>query len=513
MKAFLLHPDRDFNLEQEPQRQEQTLAQDLQLDTLLRGMAGEDGFLFDVAKKVLLSGLKNDVSTILYRQEIVNDALMNPAVVRRLYDLAVETIETRKAKHYFGIFSRFPDSTLRDAIDALEMFKVMMRRLRDIADAHARRFASTGFKTLFAMLQREFDDAFFSAIQDHLKELRFNRGVLLSAALGKGNEGTNYVLRLNRDGKLNWLARILGKGPPAYTFRIADRDEAGSRALSALRDRGINLVANALAQSVEHITDFFVMLRTELAFYVGCLNLRDKLESIGVPISLPTPLSAGARVLRFDELSDACLALAFGRSVVPNAVDAGGKSLMIITGANQGGKTSFLRSIGLAQVMMQSGMFVAAKSLTAEVCSGLFTHFEREEDATMKSGKLDEELDRMSAIADALAPDSMLLLNESFAATNEREGSEIAVQIVRALLEQRVKIFFVTHLYEFAHGFIGRAKEDAVFLRAERRADGERTFRLIEGEPLETSYGEDLYRQVFTVGKEDDRSAAILAKG
>ena len=115
----------------------------------------------------------------------------------------------------------------------------------------------------------------------------------------------------------------------------------------------------------------------------------------------------------------------------------------------------------------------------------------------MKSGKFDEELARMSEIADHIGPNSMLLLNESFAATNEREGSEIARQIVCALLEKRIKIFYVTHLYEFAHDFFNRKREDAVFLRAERNADGTRTFRLLEGEPLETAFGEDLYRQIF----------------
>ena len=115
----------------------------------------------------------------------------------------------------------------------------------------------------------------------------------------------------------------------------------------------------------------------------------------------------------------------------------------------------------------------------------------------MKSGKFDEELARMSEIADHIVPNSMLLFNESFAATNEREGSEIAKQIVCALLERRIKIFYVTHLYEFAHGFFERRTDDAIFLRAERKADGTRTFRLLEVEPLETSYGEDLYRQLF----------------
>jgi DNA mismatch repair ATPase MutS len=115
----------------------------------------------------------------------------------------------------------------------------------------------------------------------------------------------------------------------------------------------------------------------------------------------------------------------------------------------------------------------------------------------MKSGKLDEELSRMSGIVDNLTSNSMLLFNESFAATNEREGSEIARQIICALLEKRIKVFFVTHLYEFAHVFYENRMENIIFLRAERQSDGKRTFKLIEGEPLQTSYGEDLYNRIF----------------
>jgi DNA mismatch repair ATPase MutS len=185
------------------------------------------------------------------------------------------------------------------------------------------------------------------------------------------------------------------------------------------------------------------------------------------------------------------------QKVVGNDVNADHKDLAIITGANQGGKSTLLRSIGLAQLMMQSGMFVPAESFCANVCNRLFTHYKREEDATMTSGKLDEELGRMSVIVDNLTPDSMVLFNESFAATNEREGSEIARQIVHALLEKRVKVFFVTHLYEFAHRYYDSQMANAIFLRAPRQPDGTRTFKLIEGEPLQTSYGEDSYQKVF----------------
>jgi DNA mismatch repair ATPase MutS len=187
-----------------------------------------------------------------------------------------------------------------------------------------------------------------------------------------------------------------------------------------------------------------------------------------------------------------------GQKVVGNDVDADHKDLVIITGANQGGKSTFLRAIGLAQLMMECGMFVPAESFSANVCDGLFSHYKREEDVTMKSGKLAEELNRMSDIVDHITSNSIVLFNESFAATNEREGSEIARQIVSALLEQRVKIFFVTHMYEFSHSLLFDNKmKNAIFLRAVREAEGKRTFKLVEGEPFDTSYGEDSYTKVF----------------
>ncbi|MFB7734452.1 hypothetical protein ACFC08_08680 [Streptomyces sp. NPDC056112] len=140
----------------------------------------------------------------------------------------------------------------------------------------------------------------------------------------------------------------------------------------------------------------------------------------------------------------------------------------------------------------------SADFFTADVRTRLFTHYRREEDTEMESDKLDEELARMSDIASLVTPGAMVLFNESFAATNEREGSGIGCQVTRALLDSGVKVLLVTHLFDLAYGLHERPpKEGAVFLRAERRADGRRTFRLEVGEPLPTSFGEDLYRNVF----------------
>jgi DNA mismatch repair ATPase MutS len=494
MKAFLMYRDHDFDLQQKFAPNKQALTQDLELNTLFTAMALGDKFLFEVAKKAVLSSL-NDLDAIRYRQDILRDCLNNPSIVRDIYGIALEAIE-REKKSYWGILHDYPDAILHRSIEVLQMFVGMLIKLRYVADEHAHKFESEGFTAFFAMLTKELGDEYFASVQNHLRRLKFRGGVLISAELGKGNKGTNYILRKPNDRKENWMERILAERPPVYTFHLHPRDESGARALSELNDRGINLVANALAQSTDHILSFFSMLRTELAFYVGCLNLQGQLAEKG-PMSFPLPVAPGERRHSFNGLYDACLALSLERRIVGNDVNADNKDLVIITGANQGGKSVFLRSVGVSQLMMQCGMFVPAESFCSNVCNGLFTHYKREEDTTMKSGKFDEELSRMSEIADNLTPNSMLLFSESFAATNDREGSEIARQIICALLEKRIKIFFVTHLYEFAHGFYDKKTENAIFLRAERQPDGGRTFKLIEGEPLQTSYGEDLYNRIF----------------
>lgn len=504
MKAFLMYRDRDFNLQSALPWNERDLTQDLELETLLDAMSREDEFLHKVARIALLTGC-GDQDRVLYRQAVLRDCLANVDVVWSLYALAVEAIEAEK-KTYWGL-AHYPMGILHRSVDVLIMLVEVLKKLRGIADTHAEKFSSEGFRTLFAMLQRELGDEYFETIQAHLKTLKFRHGVLISARLGMGNKGEDYVLRQPNESGRGWFARLLAKKPLSHTFTLHPRDEAGARALSELGDRGINLVANALAQSTGHILSFLIMLRIELAFYVSCLNLHETLTQKGEPTAFPVPVPAGERAHAFHGLYDVCLALHLPQRVVGNDVEAGDRSLVVITGANQGGKSTFLRSIGLSQLMMECGMFVAAESYTANLCGSLCTHYKREEDTTMKSGKLDEELARMSELVDHIVPDGLILFNESFAATNEREGSDIAGQITRALLDYRVKVFTVTHMYEFADSLHRENRRDALYLRAQRQEDGKRTFRLVEAEPLETSYGADLYEKIFGPDAAEQRGA------
>ncbi len=495
MNVFLMYKDRDFNPEQPLPPHAETVVQDLELDTLLKAMARDDTFLLSLSKTALLSSL-TDVQSIHYRQEVLKDCLDNNSLIRELYGVAFEAIESEK-KIYFGLLSKYPDIILSRSIKVLTIFVELLKHLRKIADEHSSHFTSHGFTALFAMLQKELSDEYFKTVQYHLKTLRLRGGVWISARLGEGNKGVHYTLRKPLAKDKNWFRSILGKKPPSFTYTLSERDESGARALSELRDRGLNASANALAQATDHILSFFSALRSELAFYVGCLNLHETLSGYGAPSCFPLPLGLQERKHLTKELYDVSLALQMDKKISGNALQAEHIHLFIITGANRGGKSTFLRSIGTAQLMMQCGMFVPAESFTANITDGIFTHFKREEDSSMKSGKLDEELRRMNDILNNVTTNSLLLFNESFAATNEREGSEIARQITRALYAKRIKVFFVTHLFDFAESIYREKTDKMLFLRAERQSDTKRTFRILEGKPLQTSFGDDVYAQIF----------------
>jgi len=527
VKAHLLNPARDFDwqwtfhaaAEREAKRRgwkyeapedfdwraglpwnAETLAQDLSLDTLFEAMAGDDDVIFEVARKVILAGVEADIETIRYRQSILRDCLANAETVRKLYAIAEEAIEKHKA-HAAGTLSRFPDWVLRKAIEQLGISVGDLRKMRQLAESHGARFAAPGWTEFFAMLQRDLDDDYLGVVEGHLDQLRLRNGELVSAELGPGNAGRRYMLHpvITEEGwKLqSWIRDFFEEKQQTYSFEIPARDVAGAQALAELGNRGIVLAANALGQAADHVLDFFGVLRAELAFYVGCLNLFDRLKGKGEPICMPVPTPTEEQALSFRGLYDVGLTLSIERRTVGNDADADRKSLVVITGPNTGGKSTLLRGIGVAQLMMQSGMFVGAEAFTASLCNGLFTHYRGEEDENLRSGKFDEELRRMSDIVDRVRPGATVLFNESFAATNEREGSEIARQIVTALVENRVRTFFVTHMFELASGFLHHPPGDVLSLRAEREATGSRTFKLHEGEPLPTSFGEDLYDKIF----------------
>jgi MutS domain V len=495
MKVRLLFPEHDERLEPTlPPELGQLVEADFDLDSLYAAMANGDDYLRDVARKVVLSSV-TDPYVIEYRQNVLADCAANLSVVQQMYRIAVDAGQVQRKIFLGGLLTRNPASILSRAVRILELLTENLATLRKLADLHAPEFASQGFIQFWDMVSDQLDDEYLASVRDELAEMALPRGTHLSAQLGLGNKGVRY--RLHQAPRHNWWEKLTGNDHRGLGFTLSERDQAGSEALSEMAGRAVNEMANTASRAADHIQAFFGRLRYELAFYLGCLNLQQRLDKVGVPTSYPTPTPLAPRRFHCVELRDIALCLTATRPVVGNTVAAADRALVTITGANEGGKSTFLRSVGSAQLMMQAGMFVAAESFTASVAAGVYTHFKREEDATMTHGKLDEELVRMSAIADSITANSLLLCNESFASTTEREGSQIARGVIDALTSAGIAVAFVTHLFDLADSLYQRHDPRYLFLQAERRDDSSRSFRLVEAAPEATSHGLDSFARVF----------------
>lgn len=501
MKSRLLASDDLHEPGGDPPAQWGEVSSDLEVGPLLDAMGAGDEYLRGACLRVLARACGEASARIIaYRQAALRDTLTNRSQVEALYAIVLEAIDARKKNFFFSLDSpgRHASWTLRSGIEITQLMLGYLQRLRDHAAGLRGAFASEAFQDLFEQLERELEDAWIAEAGTQLKLLGFRRGLLFGAALGPGNRPRGLVLYAGSGPRAGWWDRFLRKAPSEFTFRLHPRDEAGAAALSELHDRAINEVANALAQSADHVLGFFQELRADLAFYLGCANLHHRLSSLGVATCLPELAQVSGARMRARDLRDPSLALTLGRTPVGNDFDLPVRGVIVVTGANQGGKSTFLRSLGLAQCMLHAGMFVAASSFVGAPRTGIFTHYKREEDATMQGGKLDEELARMSASADQLRPGSVWLSNESFSSTNEREGSQILLDVVGALREREISVWMVTHLFDAARSLAAGGRDLTAFLRAPRATGGARGYRLEQGVELDTSYGADVYAQVFS---------------
>jgi DNA mismatch repair ATPase MutS len=379
---------------------------------------------------------------------------------------------------------------------------------------------SPGYKELKKRLDVIFTDEVQESLQQILKDISFygegmtvdeisgnklvmRPNMVFECTLGEGFklEGFKLESLTSEIKKYRSPASTISKVQTFIHSRVPDSIQIPEDTL--LKDDADNLdwgivrhVMNYCNKFMSHFQKFFDHLHFQTAFYRGAVNLADHMKRFELEYCYPKVTDKGT--LRFKELKEVVMAMEQRILPVGNTCDMEDMMLLIVTGANQGGKSTFLRSVGIAQVLMQCGLMVTAKSFESGIFPSLFTHFTRREDSAMNSGRLDEELGRMNQIVEHLGERSLVLLNESFATTTEKEGSVIAYDIIKALNEAGVKVLTVTHLLSFAQKMYDEAStgQGVEFFSAQRLPDGSRTFKMIQHEPELTSFGLDLYERI-----------------
>ncbi|HKL80523.1 MAG TPA: hypothetical protein VJ888_08820 [Mobilitalea sp.] len=480
---------------------------DLNLDILFKFMARNDKYIYNTVRSVMLAPL-TDKATVLYRQAILSDCIQNYNSFSQIYEMTCRTIE--ETERFTKSIKKSSSAMISNSVNILHSLELLgilvdnLEKLKEFTDTVERSFTSPGMQLFYENLISDYNYEFVLKIKDSIREMNFlTQGgeITFSATVGQGLKAKNIII--NHLSKEDFKKRKTKGIVTQLFYRLLKRniilldDTSIASDVREMEAAGLVQVMRMYQNFIKELTSFFESLHHQMAFYIGAANLKNRLDQIHIPTCIPFITSDNLDIIKFKGLYDMSMAIYSRTMPVTNDLDTQDLLLFVITGANQGGKSTFLRSVGIAQLLMQCGMFVPAQYYCNSLFDGIYTHFTRREDTAMNSGKLDEELNRISHILDGITPRSLLLLNESFATTTEREGSQIAADVVNALYENETKIMMVTHLFEFTKLMYAKKPERALFLSAERRIDGTRTFKILENEPERTSYGMDLYENII----------------
>jgi len=234
--------------------------------------------------------------------------------------------------------------------------------------------------------------------------------------------------------------------------------------VNPVEDRILELVAKQHHAEFEHLRDYCVrrqhavdrtLLRfdREVQFYLAYLEYIAPLRAAGLQFSYPSVSATEKRVLA-REAFDIALArkrIRDGLPLVRNDVELRERErMLVITGPNQGGKTTYARAFGQIHHLAALGLPVPGSEAQVFLPDRLFTHFERREDVATLRSKFEDELQRMHEILGQATGSSVLILNESFTSTALSDAEQVGTLVLREVLERGMLCVCVTFVDELS---------------------------------------------------------------
>ncbi|MGH7659559.1 MAG: MutS-related protein [Vulcanimicrobiaceae bacterium] len=430
---------------------------DLNLDQIVDGIVEEKD---DYELRPFFFSALHDATTIRYRHEVFKDfedaQLLERVRVfgRRLAEMRAHLVQASKIRHLHERNAWF--------LEAVGMYCVAVRRLSDDVTATSAR--SQGIKALRDYLVQYVASERFRALGDEMAQIQKGLTEIRYAILIR--EGAFTVRRY--DEEPDYSAEVDAtfakfKQSDAKDYRV--RFSSVFPEMNHIEQQVLTFVAQLFPTEFADLDEFCRRNRDyldpaisrfdrEVQFYLAYLDYIAPLRATGLRFCYPELAEGPAKAIRSREGFDVALAHKLRERATPVVTNdfflAGPERILVVSGPNQGGKSTFARAFGQMHFLTALGCLVPGSEARLYLFDRIFTQFEREESIENLRGKLEDDLHRLRDIIDSSTGSSVVVLNEIFNSTAVRDAIFLSAQIVERLLERDVLGVWVTFIDEIA---------------------------------------------------------------
>lgn len=466
---------------------------DLSLEAFLASVPLYSSAARDLARKVMVE-MDSDLKTVEYRQNVLQDLTSD----RQLLGAVQKCISRlNELGHKLGEFN--DEANMRNGLRLLRCYQDFVRDPPDLTRAK-----SAALKDVERYFQQVASSEQFKAACTFVGRVENRGGVIFRVTLdGDGDPVKMSAIELverdpeDKSGILAFFGRLLRKNEFEQNLKSFSGVNEAGRFFQRFMDRQFVPIIKEYLNQIREITS----LLEPLDFYAGLAEYFLKLREQGFHVCRPSLLPAEDRRMAVRNARNPLLARdgVDGHRVIPNDISyQPDQNMFVITGPNNGGKTTYVTTVGLVQLMSQKGLFVPADSAEVSFVDGIFTHFVTPDDITKGEGRYRNELVRVKEIFEAATPYSLVILDEPCGGTSYEEGCRQSLVVLDGLHRLGPATYFTTHMHPVAEEVDKGRYPAAKNLSVECLYEGKKiryTYKVKAG-ASGRSYGEEIAREI-----------------
>lgn len=480
----------------------------------------------------ILTQLSTDEEVLNYRLDILEDFLTVPQLEAVLYEnvhklYVNEHVNIQK----LGLADSF--YALNTRLNSLKTFIECITNCHEFCQKFQSGFKSEALKGLVEYFASVYNSEYFDEVKRETDECL----KVLAKGVKSVTVGINFddmmrpveamLLSVSTDSikkksRFDWIFKHLDGGADRAIGRTHSlyNENGGTNDLEAplfreLKEINSEYIAHldrAIRAYFKKSTEDILTFESQMSFYIGAKRIIDAVRARGLEMCRPKYISMDERRLNAKGAFD----LSFYTQMVSSdpmgslkdkiitndcKMDDDGR-FFVLTGANNGGKTTYTRAIGIIQVMAQAGIYVPCTSCEISPVDFIYTHFPKEEEVGLNTSRFTQECKQFKITVDNATRYSMLLLNESIQSTTPTECVFIATELTKIFRCIGVRGVYATHLLELAKNLDklnaeveGDTKLVSIVTTVDTAADNKRLYRIVRSAPQEFGYAQTIYKK------------------